>query len=214
MRAVTIGVCKVLPIDRYTEAENAVKRAIQRSGKGTEEERKGACDAVDFDILDTFIQRLRPETGRMVRLAEPATLQAACRIASAQEEMLGDRATELPSQVVGAASFIDTLRETIAVTVRECVAAATHTNAAARNAWTPAQQPPRQQEQQQPTWGCYQCGQVGHLKRDCPQRKCYKCGQLGHFARDCRPAVTSAATSAVTSAAATVNDQATRGAPN
>jgi hypothetical protein len=35
---------------------------------------------------------------------------------------------------------------------------------------------------------CFECNQVGHIQRNCPQRParpCYKCNQVGHFAARC-----------------------------
>jgi hypothetical protein len=38
---------------------------------------------------------------------------------------------------------------------------------------------------------CHHCGQSGHLRRDCPddsgpsEDKCYQCGETGHWARNC-----------------------------
>lgn len=42
--------------------------------------------------------------------------------------------------------------------------------------------------------GCYECGESGHMKRNCPKLgdrnqsgiKCYNCQGFGHFARDCQ----------------------------
>ena len=37
---------------------------------------------------------------------------------------------------------------------------------------------------------CYRCNEGGHIARDCPDRneddrKCYRCGKSGHISRDC-----------------------------
>lgn len=33
--------------------------------------------------------------------------------------------------------------------------------------------------------GCFECGSVHHLVKDCPQAQCYKCGRCGHLANSC-----------------------------
>lgn len=33
---------------------------------------------------------------------------------------------------------------------------------------------------------CYLCGTVGHLRQDCPQEVCFKCLHMGHLSRNCR----------------------------
>lgn len=52
--------------------------------------------------------------------------------------------------------------------------------------------------------GCFQCGDAGHLARDCPSglssrrappppavegAECFQCGKPGHYARDCPQAM-------------------------
>ncbi|KAF9992867.1 hypothetical protein BGZ80_008380 [Entomortierella chlamydospora] len=36
---------------------------------------------------------------------------------------------------------------------------------------------------------CYNCGNSGHISRDCTEERkekaCYKCGEAGHISRDC-----------------------------
>ena len=32
---------------------------------------------------------------------------------------------------------------------------------------------------------CYECGETGHVAKNCPVPRCYQCGKKGHMARDC-----------------------------
>ena len=34
--------------------------------------------------------------------------------------------------------------------------------------------------------GCYNCGQIVHMRGQCPQMKCTNCGRMGHSERFCR----------------------------
>ena len=60
--------------------------------------------------------------------------------------------------------------------LREQLAALTEQVAALT---TKASQPPRSRPR------CFNCNQIGHLRRDCRRQQCYFCGKLGHLAKDC-----------------------------
>ena len=62
--------------------------------------------------------------------------------------------------------------------LREQVAALTEQVAALSTSpkgTRPSRSPPR----------CFHCNQVGHVQRNCRNRKCFNCGRLGHLSKDC-----------------------------
>ena len=79
--------------------------------------------------------------------------------------------TEKPDSFQEKPSEVQLLKEQVAVLMDQIAALSTHQSRGMR--------PPRSH------LCCFHCNQVGHLQRDCHNRKYLNCGQLGHLSKDC-----------------------------
>ena len=201
---------KVAFLDRYAPMENKIVQEQQwearkmRYGESvdsyiSEVITKGhALGASEKQQMKRLVAGLLPHYRRSVMLQNPkdlATTLKAIHRAVALEDACGKMASGVEQTGESGETLSDLsklLKKTIRgefKKVKEPKVATLGAIGGAGPSAPPSQ--PQVSNRDPATMRCFQCGQLGHLRRNCPQKpsgnrgNCFECGSDRHFARDC-----------------------------
>ena len=122
-------------------------------------------------LLHQFLEGISEAISKQLRASgEVTTLNAAITRARLLMMIDSDPVAVLTEKPEEKPDEIQLLREQVAV-LTEQVAALSTTSKGTR--------PPRSHPRY------FHCNQVGHVQRDCRNRKCFNCGKVGHLSKDC-----------------------------
>ena len=125
-------------------------------------------------LLHQFLAGIPESIAKQLRASgEVTTLDAAITHARLLMTIDSDSVVALtkPDAFTQKSDEVKLLREQVAVLSEQVAVLSTNQSRGVR----PSRGRPR----------CFHCNQVGHLQRDCRNRKCFNCGRLGHLSKDC-----------------------------